>query len=164
MGFTYGADGSLIKNTQSFGGELAHEHFDINKQIKSFENIAHDVINHKEHFQTINEAQNKKIEKFQNHLNKYENFIKSKEYAYNNKLNNDAEHFSNYIRHQENMCGSKLNQQNNLLSKQQDVLKKQQGAIGYFNILNESQNHANMQVAEYFKNLNDTYPEHFTME
>jgi hypothetical protein len=164
MSFTYGADGSLIKNTQSFGGELSYEHFDINKQIASFENIAKDTLNHKEHFQTINEAQNKTIERFQKHLNKYEHFIKNREYAYNNKLNSDAENFSDYIRHQENMCGSKLNQQNNLLSKQQDVLKKQQGAIEYFDVLNKSQNHANMKVAEYYKNLNEIYPENFTME
>lgn len=164
MGFTYGADGSLIRNTQSFNGELANEPFDINKQVESFENIAQNVVQHKEHFQSINTAQNKRIEKFRNHLDKYERFITNREVAFNNKLVNDAEHFSNYIRNQENMCGSKLNQQNNLLSQQQVVLQKQQGAIEYFNILNKSQNHTNNQVAEFYKNLNNTYPEHFTME
>ena len=163
MGFTYGADGSLIKNTQSQSGELAHEHFDIQKQIESFENVATEALNRKEHFQSINQAQNQQIDKFENHLKTYENFIQNREVDYGTVLNEHAEQFSNYIRQQENMCGSKINHQNNLLSKQQQVLQKQQGAIEYFNTLNEVQNNSNMKIAEYYQNLTNSYPEYFSM-
>jgi hypothetical protein len=164
MGFTYGADGSLIRNRQNQSGELSHEHFDIQKQIESFENVATNAINHKEHFQNINEAQNRQINEFENHLKTYENFIQNKEAEYGNVLNEQAEQYSNYIRTQENMCGSKINQHNNLLAQQQNILQKQQGAIEYFNNLNEAQNNTNMKIAEYYQNLSNSYPEYFTIE
>ena len=136
MTFTYGADGSLIKNKPSRSGDLAFEQFDINKQI----------------------------EKFENYLNKYASHLQNQELVYNNTVNTHAEKFSNFIRNQENMCGSKLNHQNLLLSQQQDVLRKQQSTIEYFNVLNEAQNNSNLQIAETYKNLTESYPEHFTME
>ena len=164
MSFTYGADGSLIKNKQSRYGEIANEHFDIQKQIESFENVTIESLNHKEHFQSINETQNNQINQLENQLKTYEHFIKNQEYNYNNQLNEQADHFSNYIQEQENMCGSKINHQNNLLSKQQNVLQNQQGAIEYFNIVNEAQNNSNLKIAEYYQNLTTSYPEHFSME
>ena len=164
MSFTYGADGSLIKNKPSRSGELAFEEFDIQKQIESFATIAEELSFHKEQFQDINTRQNNNIEKFQNYLNNYENHLTKQESVYNNTLNSHAEKFSNYIRNQENMCGSKLNQQNVLLNQQQNVLKKQQGALEYFNVLSDAQNHSHMKIAEEYKNLTESYPEHFTME
>jgi hypothetical protein len=51
-----------------------------------------------------------------------------------------------------------------MLSQQQNILKKQQGAIEYFNNLNEAQNNTNMKMAEYYQNLSNSYPEYFTIE
>ena len=164
MGFTYGADGSLIKNKHNPSGELSHEHFDIQKQIESFEDVAKEALNYKEHFQSINEVQNRQINQFENHLKNYENFITSQEAEYGKVLNEHAEQFSNYIRQQENMCGAKINNQNNLLSQQQNLLQKQQGAIEYFNVLNEAQNNSNTKIAEYYQNLSNSYPEYFSLE
>lgn len=164
MGFTYGADGSLIKNKFNTSGELAHEHFDVQKQVQSFENVALEALNNKEHFQSINNVQNNKINQFQNDLKKYENFIINQEKKYSNVLNEHAEQFSNYMHQQENMCGAKINQQNNLLSNQQNLLQKQQGAIEYFNTVNEAQNNSNMKIAEYYQNLTNSYPEYFNLE
>jgi len=164
MSFTYGADGSLIKNKPSRSGDLAFEQFDVNKQIESFASLSNEIGFHKEQFQDMNNRQNQQIDKFQNYLNKYSSHLQNQELVYNNTLNTHAEKFSNFIRNQENMCGSKLNHQNLLLSQQRDVLKKQQGTIEYFNVLNEAQNNSNLQIAETYKNLTESYPEHFTME
>lgn len=164
MGFTYGADGRLIQNKPSKSGELAFEEFDIEKQIKSYEDIANNVSLHKEKFQDINQSQNNKIEKLSNYIKDYENHLKNQEIAYASFLNNQSERYSKFIRNQENICGSKVNQQNAILSQQQETLKKQQSAVNYFNILNEAQNHSNLKVAKYYKNLTETYPERFIMK
>lgn len=165
MSFTYGADGSLIRNKQSRnGGEIASEHFDIQRQIESFENVARDALKHKEHFQSENEAQNQQINHFQNKIKAYENFMQHQEGVYTGILNEHAEQFSNDINQKEHFCGSQISHQNNLLTQQQQLLHKQQNAIEYFNVLSEAQNNSNMKVSEYYENLTNSYPEHFSME
>ena len=164
MSFTYGPDGSLVKNKLSRYGAIAHEHFDIQKQIESFENVANEALKHKEHFQCQNQAQNQQMHQLQSKLNNYENFMQNQEGVYNNILNAQSNKFVNHVRQQEDFFGSKISQQNQLLTQQQQLLNKQQHAIEYFNVLNEAQNNSNIKISEYYENLTNTYPEHFSME